>query len=306
MENQVTNKKKDTDRSERKEEPLDLKMTHARPNTVEGALSSAQLVATAALRGVDLSAAEEEIGGLEAEDSQSRESPHRKTHWKSQSVSETSNEATKNFNQNRELWQRRAASQSQIDPSCTSTRHSQELWELRQKHTPDLVMDLPLVGSSSPKEADKVISEEETGSESNSPGPESPDMTTAAERFAKQNQCTLKKNTKVNLPRNKSNNEILSEKTSSDADNLENILNSEKINQVKSELELVINPAAHQQRLTPKMAVKFAASNNSSNPVPSLKPQVKQKPQILRKPVLPLPVPPSQTPPEIARKDAHD
>ena len=289
-----------------KEDPIEMTIVHVKGSTVEGALSSAQLVATAALRAINPSSDQDETDNSEPEENHKESSPHRKTHWKSQSVSET-NETTNSFNQNRELWQRRAASQGHIDPPQNPTlRHSQELWELRQKHTPDLVMDLPLVGSSSPKEGnDKSISEEDSSSsESSSPGPESPDMTTAAERFAKQNQCTLKKNTKVNLPRK--SNEILNDnKTSSEVDSLENILNSEKINQVKSELELVINPVAHQQRLTPKMAVKFSASNNSpSNTVPS-KPQLKQKPQILRKPVLPLPVPPNQTStPD--RKDAHD
>lgn len=235
-------------------------------------------------------------------DSRSKDSnPRKKTHWKSQSVSESTKDSTSNFNQNRELWQRRAASQGQIDPPVTP-RHNQELWELRQKHTPDLVMDLPFVGSSKDG-LDKTITEEETGTESSSPGPESPDMT-AAERFAKQNQCTLKKNTKVNIPRNKGSGEIINEKTSSEVESLSNFLNSDKIIQVKSELELVINPVAHQQRLTPKLPVKFAAASNP--PVPSAKPQFKPKPQILRKPVLPLPVLPSQPSSELPQKDSHN
>lgn len=172
-----------------------MTLVQVKGSTVEGALNTAQLVATAALRAINSD--HEETDNSETEETHKESSPHRKTHWKSQSVSETTNESSTNFNQNRELWQRRAASQGHIDPpQNTSLRHSQELWELRQKHTPDLVMDLPVVGSSSPKEGnDKSISEEDSsGSESSSPGPESPDMTTAAERFAKQNQCTLKKN----------------------------------------------------------------------------------------------------------------
>lgn len=124
----------------------------------------------------------------------------KKTHWKSQSLGEVMNngqgntvsekgddpEVTNSFSKNRELWQRRAASQTQLQPGgCVN----KDIWELRQKHTPDLVMDLPLVGTS------EVPAGTKTGSDSPT-GPESPDMTTAAERFAKQNQCTLKKNTK--------------------------------------------------------------------------------------------------------------
>jgi hypothetical protein len=73
-------------------------------------------------------------------------------------------------------------------------------------------MDLPLVGSSSPKETTKksvsisgnldaeAAAEDDASAKLESPqGPESPDMQTAAERFAKQNQCTLKKNTKVHV-----------------------------------------------------------------------------------------------------------
>ncbi|KAK6643213.1 hypothetical protein RUM43_004717 [Polyplax serrata] len=223
--------------------------------------------------------------------------PRKKTHWKSQSVSETTKDTTSNFTQNRELWQRRAASQGQIEPPVAQ-RQSQDLWELRQKQTPDLVMDLPVVGN---QKEDLIhnrssIAEEEMGSEASSPGPESPDMT-AAERFAKQNQCTLKKNTKVNLPRSKGNGEIISEKTStSQVENLSNFLNSDKIIQVKNELELVINPVAHQQRLTPKLPVKFASAANP--PVSSVKPPFKPKPQILKKPILPLPVLPTQPPAE--------
>ncbi|XP_054277827.1 SLIT-ROBO Rho GTPase-activating protein 1-like isoform X3 [Macrosteles quadrilineatus] len=121
----------------------------------------------------------------------------KKTHWKSQSVGEVTqsekgekngiNDELPTFSQNRELWQRRANSQSHLNQSASTV--GKDLWEMRQKHTPDLVMDLPLVGSA------ESPGSKSTGGESPT-GPESPDMTTAAERFAKQNQCTLKKNTK--------------------------------------------------------------------------------------------------------------
>lgn len=119
---------------------------------------------------------------------------NKKTHWKSQSVGEvTQSEKTEksriidehpSFSQNRELWQRRANSQSHLNQ--TASLVGKDLWEMRQKHTPDLVMDLPLAETAIPK----------VGGGDSPTGPESPDMTTAAERFAKQNQCTLKKNTK--------------------------------------------------------------------------------------------------------------
>ncbi|XP_046661965.1 SLIT-ROBO Rho GTPase-activating protein 1-like isoform X3 [Homalodisca vitripennis] len=121
----------------------------------------------------------------------------KKTHWKSQSVGEVM-QGEKNdrngvtdelptFSQNRELWQRRANSQSHLNQPASVV--GKELWEMRQKHTPDLVMDLPLVGTAESPGT-------KSGGGDSPTGPESPDMTTAAERFAKQNQCTLKKNTK--------------------------------------------------------------------------------------------------------------
>uniref|UniRef100_A0A1B6LYZ4 Uncharacterized protein n=1 Tax=Graphocephala atropunctata TaxID=36148 RepID=A0A1B6LYZ4_9HEMI len=121
----------------------------------------------------------------------------KKTHWKSQSVGEVM-QGEKNdrngmadelpsFSQNRELWQRRANSQSHLNQQASAV--GKELWDMRQKHTPDLVMDLPLVGTAESPGA-------KVGGGDSPTGPESPDMTTAAERFAKQNQCTLKKNTK--------------------------------------------------------------------------------------------------------------
>ncbi|KAK5639424.1 hypothetical protein RI129_011916 [Pyrocoelia pectoralis] len=109
-----------------------------------------------------------------------------------------------NFNQNREQWQRRASSQTPLKvPQTPKVNKQNESRIQRQNHTPDLVMDLPLVSSSSPKQSIKKSTnlsdtslDEDTASIKSleSPtGPDSPDMQTAAERFAKQNQCTLKK-----------------------------------------------------------------------------------------------------------------
>jgi hypothetical protein len=116
--------------------------------------------------------------------------------------SESSSGSTSSlFKQSRELWRRRVDSES-----SGSTPTPNLGLPLRQKHTPDLVMDLPLNSSSSnspspsPSPSGPPEENQEPPSDANlSPqhtGPESPDMT-AAERFAKQNQCTLKKNTRT-------------------------------------------------------------------------------------------------------------
>lgn len=162
-----------------------------------------------------------------------------------------------NFSQNREQWQRRAHSQSniKIPQSLKLNRHS-ESWMQRQHHTPDLVMDLPLVSSCSPKDTSK-----KTISVSASPdddavsvkslesptGPDSPDMTTAAERFAKQNQCTLKKNTKIHA------------ETSDELNGNDLVAKS-----------------------SPVPDSKVADSGSGSN---SFKPQIMAKPAVLKKPV---------------------
>ncbi|KAK9497370.1 hypothetical protein O3M35_004702 [Rhynocoris fuscipes] len=91
----------------------------------------------------------------------------RKSHWKSQSVGEVESDPSFSFKENREMWARRAASQTSLD-QC--------------QPTPDLVMDLP------------------SGAEDITSGPDSPGAITpptAAETFARQNQSTLKKNTKT-------------------------------------------------------------------------------------------------------------
>lgn len=98
----------------------------------------------------------------------------------------------KSFSQNRDLWQQRASSHGSVDKIDHLCTAGKEMRDMRQKHTPDLVIDLPIQDCSvkSPEELQL-----DGGNESSSE-PESPDMTLAAERFAKQNQCTLKKNNK--------------------------------------------------------------------------------------------------------------
>ena len=262
---------------------------------------------------------------------------------------------TTNFSVNRELWQRRATSQTQSTPKSSSySRTSQEFREMRQKHTPDLVMDLPLsaqdpVGKKSASSSSLSSSDEETtmplsllapqqqtpltrseAATSPTGGPESPDMSTAAERFAKQNQCTLKKNTKTANSENAiaatGNNKLKRietvehDGTGVDAENDE-IVRSTSSNQIVVDggggggggggaddggggssgggmlLRSPLPP-----RSTPKIVAKFADMHltGGSQVVSSFKPQVKVKPTILRKPVLPFPHP--HMSPELARK----
>lgn len=253
----------------------------------------------------------------------------RKQHWKSQSMADTVGQTTNSlqtghsgsqegdlqdqptFSANRELWQRRATSQTQLNPSAPSNqkglRSSQEFREMRQKHTPDLVMDLPLSAQDASKKSASSSSlsssDEETPTQpsrteaATSPtgGPESPDMSTAAERFAKQNQCTLKKNTKANPDASKLKHvdgELEVEQEP------EQIVRSASSNQISDTMPL---RSPLPPRSTPKIVAKFADMHlTGGSHVSSFKPQVKVKPTILRKPVLPFPHP--HMSPELARK----
>ncbi|XP_047367547.1 SLIT-ROBO Rho GTPase-activating protein 1-like isoform X5 [Vespa velutina] len=228
------------------------------------------------------------------------------------------------FSANRELWQRRATSQTQLNPpippggnatttSSKSYRSSQEFREMRQKQTPDLVMDLPLsaqdaskksASSSSLSSSDdetSVVLPNRTTEAATSPtgGPESPDMSTAAERFAKQNQCTLKKNTKTNPEGSKLKRlETADHLESTDIEGTEEIVRSASTNQISDSLAL---RSPLPPRSTPKIVAKFADMHlTGGSQVSSFKPQVKVKPTILRKPVLPFPHP--HMSPELARK----
>ncbi len=152
----------------------------------------------------------------------------RRTHAKALSVGDTAddNDLPKSFSQNRQLWQQRASSHTSIN----NVGLVREVRDIRQKHTPDLVMDLPVQETiKSPEEEGDVASE-----------PESPDMALAAERFAKQNQCTLKKNTRDVRQRKE-----------------------------KTENHCPSGPTTDEERLSPVV-----------------KPQIKAKPQILRKPIV--------------------
>ncbi|XP_060536893.1 SLIT-ROBO Rho GTPase-activating protein 1-like isoform X2 [Cylas formicarius] len=108
-------------------------------------------------------------------------------------------ESNVNFSQSRDLWQRRADTEASSTPLLKSQRLS-EPFAQRQSHTPDLVMDLPLASSVSVFSGLCLNnSPESLTTNEKQQDVESPEMQTAAETFAKQNQCTLKKNTKIHL-----------------------------------------------------------------------------------------------------------
>lgn len=266
--------------------------------------------------------------------------------------SQQEQQQTPNFSANRELWQRRATSQTQLmnnatvvppTPKSSYSRVSQEFREMRQKHTPDLVMDLPLsaqdpVSKKSASSSSLSSSDDETtmmppqqqappsraeAATSPTGGPESPDMSTAAERFAKQNQCTLKKNTKGANAAEITGNKLKRIETAEQHDGTgvvvvvdaedDEIIRSASSNQIAVDggnggggeggggggvpLRSPLPP-----RSTPKIVAKFADMHltGGSQVVSSFKPQVKVKPTILRKPVMPFPHP--HMSPELARK----
>lgn len=196
-------------------------------------------------------------------------------------------ESNVDFSLNREQWQKRANSHSNIKISQTlKANRNSENWLQRQNHTPDLVMDLPLVGNPTLKDsAKKSISVSgnlyaENSSEEDSTsvkslenaGPESPDMTTAAERFAKQNQCTLKKNMKVHIDSAGKN----------------------ELTKPVTDLIAITSP-------TPER--KYAPSTNATTT--TFKPQIKTKPPVFKKPAFAVPLPIAILPTD-AKKDAED
>lgn len=280
----------------------------------------------------------DETGGEEGErisllnlDSGTKRGTSRKQHWKSQSMGDTVQQTVNplqanatitqeeepqeqpTFSANRELWQRRATSQTQLNPPVPPNhklfRSSQEFREMRQKHTPDLVMDLPLSAQDASKKSassNSLSSSDEESPNLNQPsraeaatsptgGPESPDMSTAAERFAKQNQCTLKKNTKTNSDAPKLKRVEPEHEPEQES---EDMVRSTSSNQISDSMPL---RSPLPSRSTPKVVAKFADMHLSrGSQVSSFKPQVKVKPTILRKPVLPFPHP--HMSPELARK----
>ena len=93
------------------------------------------------------------------------------------------------FQQNREKWQKRASS---TDISTAAVQQQSTILTRKNLHHPDLVMDLPppsLQSSGSTSASSSTISLDKQLEEAEE------DMT-LGEHFAKQNQCTLKKNEK--------------------------------------------------------------------------------------------------------------
>lgn len=143
----------------------------------------------------------------------------KKTHWKSQSVSEVGSKEGKtemsSFFQNRELWQRRAASQSALSgpPDQPEKLPPDQPAKLPPDQPAKLPIPVPIpvpkpspvsvpvpIPIPPPTPTPDLVMDLPTNPEQPTGGLESPDMTTAAERFAKQNQCTLKKNPKPPKP----------------------------------------------------------------------------------------------------------
>lgn len=113
----------------------------------------------------------------------------RKFHSKSFSLSENRVAANLNlFQQNRELWEKRTEMQSQ---QCLTAPRILT----RNRIAPDLVMDLPVSNSNRAVHSshESLNSSDETSEKTTGEIKLNEDMTTA-ERFATQNQCTLKKN----------------------------------------------------------------------------------------------------------------
>lgn len=116
----------------------------------------------------------------------------RKLHSKSFSLTENrivASIGSNLFQQNRELWEKRAELQSQ---------HSLATPRIltRNRIAPDLVMDLPFPATKDEPihSSRESLSSNDFGESSSSGGSANMEDMTSAERFATQNQCTLKKN----------------------------------------------------------------------------------------------------------------
>lgn len=228
--------------------------------------------------------ASEEIVGIQQEGGAAQQRGAGRRHqWKSQSATEAQpSEELSSFSANRELWQRRAASQGQLTTVNLGRRE-------RQKYAPDLVCDLPPAeAAAAPANLNSPVDRDERDSAAS--GPESPDMSTAAERFAKQNQCTLKKRPaavaapKTNVPP-PSPTMSLDQRESTSPQGTQNEPSG-----------VVRSPSSGQ--LAPRIAAKFAElqlAGGIAPPIPGPRPQIKLRPQLLlRKPVLPMYPQPTQ------------
>ncbi|XP_026475211.1 SLIT-ROBO Rho GTPase-activating protein 1-like isoform X4 [Ctenocephalides felis] len=228
----------------------------------------------------------------------------RKTHTKSQSISDARliaeiDENNVSFNQNRELWQMRASSQSSHGLNKTFPIRHAESWGPKRT-APDLVMDLPLTGTTSPKDNNKKTLSASTGSLSDHSSSEedttsictvkileSPDMSTAAERFAKQNQCTLKKNTKT------------LEKPRAEVKPVAVLTCEDPSRSLEGKISPV--PPHNTQKFVNKFADLHLTGGSAMSVSSTFKPQLKVKPHVLRKPMV-MSMPQVQSSPELSRK----
>lgn len=252
------------------------------------------------------------------------------------------------FVRKRDMWEKRSSVTSQPAGQPSPQPQPQpvaQLHQQRQKHTPDLVMDLPpsLPLSSSPKEGDGLVDpasrqRHESGSSSsgssNSSSPGSPDMTTAAETFAMQNQNTLKKSTVKQIKKDRADSAVAAPAPgtlsgAASAAEQQAAAGVSEPAKPPSAVKVNVAPfgslgtspapsssAAVRPVTTPKIANRFPHHVNLyATPMPVLpvafpaaeagaasgdpsKPQLKIKPQVLKKPALPQ----SLNSPETARR----
>ncbi|XP_045027410.1 SLIT-ROBO Rho GTPase-activating protein 1 isoform X2 [Daphnia magna] len=244
------------------------------------------------------------------------------------------------FVRRRDLWEKRTSITSATTASVASPAIPSQ--PQRPKHTPDLVMDLPpsLPLSSSPKEGDSLVdpasrqrheSESSSGS-SNSSSPGSPDMTTAAETFAMQNQSTLKKSTIKQIKKDKADAAVASASAAPTEPTA--AVMAVTVSETPPRPSVKVSVSAYGSAapistgirpITPKIANRFphsinlyatpmpvlpvafaveanAASGLSPASVDAIRPQLKIKPQVLKKPTLPV----SLSSPESSRRSGFD
>lgn len=238
------------------------------------------------------------------------DSPTRKFHSKSFSMSENrvNTQTTNMFQQNRDLWEKRVELNSQQSLSTSRILS-------RNRIAPDLVMDLPL----------SISKEDPTHSSIDSIDNETEDMT-SAERFAAQTQSTLKKkerflsDSQFEIKKEVKLDEKIVEKPKAAVKPQEiitgtELINSEKLDEVLYIQEEItdgnekkisksmkdLNKSPILRKNTQKFISQFAdlhltggskceASSSgiaSSQQLASFKPQVKVKPNIFKKPMMP-------------------
>ncbi|KAK3933383.1 SLIT-ROBO Rho GTPase-activating protein 1 [Frankliniella fusca] len=163
--------------------------------------------------------------------------------------------------------------------------------DMRQKQTPDLVLDLPFrltseSNSTKDSETDSLSDKDDDSHSSLSPtGPESPDMTTAAERFAKQNQCTLKKNTKASHSLG-SPLDCKPSTTTHSSPRHSKSMDCEK-DSVKENVSYVTHCLKKQSSTSAAQPpVAHTQAYDKKSAVAPIKPPLKAKPQILKKPLV--------------------